>query len=419
MNNLVNSSISKFPNDFLFGAATSSYQVEGNNKNSNWYLWEKKQNITACGNACDSWNKYEEDIKLLKNYGLQSYRLSLEWSRIFTTSTDIDYTALDHYEKILSSLKKNNIKIFLTLQHHTLPKWINKGWTNPKIIYFFENYTKLIADKFHKYVDAWMPINEPAVNNILGYYKGEFPPGISGNTQSLMKVTRNQLKAHKKAYIILKTIAPDIPVGFVKQMMLFKPYRNSLRDKFLCRTYDHFFNNAYIKHFKHNNFIDTLLFRKSLENYIDFWAVNYYTHAWTSKSFTHDTQFHYDNSTEVTDMGWEWDPEGLVTVITRLWNINNKPIYITENGIATSDDKKRMEYIYQHLNSTLKAIDNGINIKGYFYWSLLDNFEWAHGYAPKFGLTAVDRDTFTRTPKQSGYYLGKIAKSRKLLLPKS
>ena len=226
----------KFPKDFIFGASTSSYQIEGGNHNSDWYHWEQinRHIPTPCNKACDSWNRYEDDVKLLKQFGLNAYRMSIEWGRIFKTADKIDWTAVEHYRKILSCLKENKIKIFLTIQHHTLPKWLKNGWLNNKIEFHFEKYVKLIGKEFHTFVDAWMPINEPAVNCTFGYYFKQFPPGQK-SALSYIRASRHQAKCHHIAYQKLKEINSDIPVGFVKQMIIFKPLnKRPLIDRLLA-----------------------------------------------------------------------------------------------------------------------------------------------------------------------------------------
>jgi beta-glucosidase len=335
---------------------------------------------------------------------------------VFESPTKINYRVLERYERLLSSLKENNIKTFVTLQHHTLPKWLSKGWENPEIEKRFEEYAKVVGKSLHKYVDAWLPINEPAVNCMMGYLLKLFPPGKSSHL-SVIRATRNQMRSYFRVYHTLKNISAQIPVGFVKQMMLFKPHRKKWTDKALRCYFDYSFNGVFINAFKNSRLPFSLKKIQGLSESIDFWAVNYYTHKWVSIKLPQKRRFHFDNTTEVSQMGWEWDPEGLQTVIKRLWNINRKPIYITENGIAVTEDSKRKLYIYLHLKSILKSLSKNIDIRGYFYWSLLDNFEWNHGYKPNFGLAGVNSNTFLRLPRPSGYYLKEIAKERKLIDP--
>ncbi len=407
---------STFPSDFLFGTSTSSYQTEGNNHNSDWFEWEKERRLTPCGLACNSWERFEEDINLIKDFGLQAYRLSLEWSKIFESPTKINYKVLEHYKRILFLLKENRIKTFVTLQHHTLPKWLAKGWENSDIVNLFEKYVEVVGKSLYKYVDAWLPVNEPAVNTMFGYLLGQFPPGKSSH-RAVIRVAKNQIQSYFRAYHTLKEISSNIPVGFVKQMILFKPYRNVSSDKLLSFYSDYAFNSVYLNAFKKNRLPFSLKKLEGLSESIDFWGLNYYTHKWVSCSFPEKRRFNCDRAVDVTQMGWEWDAEGLQTAIKRLWDIKKIPIYITENGIATSEDCKRKLYIYLHLKSVLKTLAENIDVRGYFYWSLLDNFEWVHGYNPTFGLAGVDSKTFSRLPRSSGYYLGKIAKEKKLLDP--
>jgi beta-glucosidase len=408
-----------FPENFIFGAATSSYQIEGNNKNSDWYEWEKKKNHikTECEKACDSWNRFSDDIKLLKEFGLDAYRMSIEWSRIFPKPDQIDTDALKKYEKILLLLKENKIKVFLTLQHHSLPKWLKHGWLNLKIEKHFDNYTTLIGKNFHSLVDAWMPINEPAVNSTFGYFLEEFPPG-QRSVLGYIFAARNQVNCHYNSYNKLKEINPNIPVGFIKQLLIFDNLKNNYVDKLLTRYFHYIFNKSYLNAFQKGQIPVSKRYRPEFKKTVDFWGLNYYTRKWVSLRLAGRQQFNVDPNAELTQMGWEWFPEGIRAAAKILWDIKKVPIYITENGIATDNDSKRKKFIYKHLLETLKSLDDGIDIRGYFYWSLLDNFEWCMGYEPKFGLASVEPSTFDRITKDSGYYLGKIAKHKKLIIYK-
>ena len=407
-----------FPKHFIFGASTSSYQIEGDNNNSDWHIWEKKKEHikTECGKACDSWNRFSDDIKLLKEFGLEAYRMSIEWSRIFPKPNQINFDAVKKYEKFLLLLKENNIKVFLTLQHHTLPKWLKNGWINSNIEKYFDDYTSVIGKHFHPLVDAWMPINEPAVNSTFGYFLDEFPPGHKSVIRYII-ASRNQIRCHCNAFNKLKEINHNIPVGFVKQLLVFDNLKDNLTDRLLTRYFHYVFNKVYLHAFSKGRIPFSLQVKPELKKTIDFWGLNYYTHKWISSKLQKKMQFNFDPNIETTQMGWEWFPEGIASALKILWKIKKVPIYITENGIATDNDYKRKEYIYKHLLHILDSIHSGIDIRGYFYWSLLDNFEWCEGYKPKFGLASVEKTTFNRIPKDSGYYLGKIAKNNELILP--
>ncbi|MCF7888965.1 MAG: family 1 glycosylhydrolase, partial [Victivallales bacterium] len=403
----------KIPENFIFGASVSSYQTEGDNFYSDWYDWEISNiNISeTCGMACDSWNKFNEDIQLLKELGLKYYRLSIEWSRISPTPGKINTSALNHYEKILTTLKENDINIFLTLQHHTLPDWLDHGWTNPNIEKYFEQYVSVIAKNFHYLVDAWMPINEPGVNCTFGYFFNEFPPGQKSSL-GYIHASRHQARCHYAAYNKLKEINPDIPVGFVKQLIIFRTLKKTIINNFLLSYYDYVFNKIYLNIFRKGNLPFSIRTIPDIENSIDFWGLNYYTHKWVSSKFEGNQTFNFDPSVEITQTGWEVHPEGLLEACRVLWNIKKVPIYITENGIATDNENQRKKFIYEHLKSALAAIEENIDVRGYFYWSLMDNFEWCMGYKPKFGLASIEKNTLSRIPKESGYYLGRIAKNK-------
>lgn len=408
----------KFPDNFIFGAATSSYQIEGNNFNCNWSDWEikGKKTLENCGKACNSWDRFKDDIALLKNFELDAYRMSIEWSRIYPTPDKVDTEALHHYSEILEYLKENKIKVFITLQHHTLPKWLKQGWLDKNIEKHFHNYASLIAKEFSCLIDTCMPINEPAVNNALGYFLKEFPPGTA-NFIAAIKAAKNQLKCHYTAYHAIKEFSPEMPVGYNKQIIQFKPHKNSIVNKCLSYYYDCLFNKAFLNIF-HNEKLPILRTKiPGFSKTVDFWGLNYYTHKWISLFGGKNKKFSIKETSQMTQTGWEWNPEGLVEVLQRIHSLKNIPVYITENGIATNDDNERKKFIYQHLKSVLNSLEKGVDIRGYFYWSLIDNFEWNLGYKPKFGLASIEADTFDRIPKKSGFYLGKIAKSKKLIKP--
>lgn len=410
--------INIFPENFIFGAATSSYQIEGENLNSDWYEWELNSNkpIEVCGKACDSWNRYEEDISLLEEFNLDAYRMSIEWSRTFPSPNTLDKNVICRYKKILSSLKEKNIKIFLTIQHHTLPKWLNKGWLDKNIENHFSKYVSVIAKEFSPLIDAWIPINEPAVNTALGYFLRDFPPGSSNLVTAFIAV-KNILKCHFNAYQILKEENANIPVGYNKQLVKFKAYKNSMINKGLSYCFDYLFNKAFINIFNDEKLPILRTRIPGFSKCVDFWGLNFYTHEWVSIKNIKYKKLSIADDSKLTQTGWEWAPSDLTDVIERIWKFKELPIYITENGIATDNDEERKKFIYQHLESVMKALEKKIDVKGYFYWSLMDNFEWNLGYGPKFGLASIERQTFKRVPKASGFYLGNIARSKTLNRP--
>lgn len=407
-----------FPQDFLIGAATSSYQIEGEIYNTDWYIWEKLGHIVTgepCGKACNSWELYEKDVQLVEEFGLNAYRMSIEWARVFPEENVIDFDALAHYKEYLATFKDKGIKTFVTLHHFTTPIWMyQKGsWENKEVIKEFLKYAYVVGRELGDNVDAWMTINEPGVVSVLGYFTGIFPPG-KNSVLSTIRVTTNQLIAHAETYKLLKKLTPNVPVGIVKNITWFYSLNLFPLDKYLAWFINKLFNDNYLRGIRTGKLPFSQKRYPGLKGSIDFWGLNYYTHVWISQKLPNMAINHLPNAEKVTQTGWEWDSEGLLRAIQLLWDTLQRPIYITENGIATLKDEERVEYIKEHLAQVLEALKLGIPVKGYFYWSLIDNFEWLEGYIPKFGLAGFDHKTFERQPRKSGYFLGEILKTKKL-----
>ena len=381
----------KFPNGFLWGAATSAHQVEGGNFND-WSEWEKsskrinqlkKQDKNPedyiSDQACDHYNRFEEDFDLAKSLGHNAHRFSIEWSRIEPEEGKIDEKEIEHYRKVLVALKERGLEPFVTLYHWPLPIWLEKkgGWLNPKAPYYFDRYVKIISENLFDYVKFWITINEPNVYASNSYLKGNWPPQEK-SIFKYFKVLKNLVKAHELAYKALHLIDLDCQVGISK-------------------------NNLYFEKIPFINYFWNKSFLNKIKKYQDFIALNYYFHS----------SLFGNKNESVTDMGWEIYPEGIYHVLKGLEQYD-KPIYITENGLADEKDEKREKFIKDHLSWIHKAIERGIDVKGYLYWSLLDNFEWDKGFWPKFGLVDVNYDTMKRKIRSSAYEYAKICKNNKL-----
>ena len=394
----------KFPKNFLWGAGTSSHQVEGGNVND-WSKWEKgnaeglaKKSETywqpwqkekfpemlqsrnyISGRACDHYHRFKEDFDIAKELNHNAHRFSIEWSRIEPKEGFIDEKEIEHYRQVLIALKERNIEPFVTLYHWTLPNWLAEkgGWLNPKTPYYFDRYVKIISENLFDYVNFWITLNEPSLYASNSYLKGNWPP----EKKSIFKyfrVVNNLVKAHKLAYRALHLIDLECKVGIAK-------------------------NNIY---FENIPFIDCFwnkYFLNKIKNEQDFIGLNHYFHQ---------TLFGNKNES-VSDMGWEIYPEGIYRVLKELKKYN-KPIYITENGLADKDDQKREKFIKDYLIWIYKAIEEGVDVRGYLHWSLLDNFEWDKGFWPRFGLVEVDFKTFERKIRPSAYKYAKICKDNKI-----
>lgn len=410
----------KFPDGFLWGAATSSHQVEGGTKN-NWSEWEKenaerlaseaknkwqpwqqeqfpemfeKENYIS-GKACDHYNRYEEDFDIAKNLGHNAHRFSIEWSRIEPEEGKFDEKEIEHYRKVLIALRERGIEPVVTLWHWTHPLWVEEfgGPTNPRFAECFARYSKVMAEKFGDLVKFWMTINEPMSVIPNCYLIGIWPPQIK-NPFVALRVYRNLASAHNRAYNVLHEINKDAQVGFANIVAYFEPHnKKSLLDILIVKIAEYFSNRKFLNMTKGHN---------------DFLALQYYFHY--KLSFFGGKK---NDNNLVNDLGWEIYQKGLYYLLK--WMGGYKlPIYITENGLADASDKKRSHLINEGLSWVHKAIDEGVDVRGYFYWSLLDNFEWDKGFWPRFGLVEVDFKTQKRMVRPSALEYAKICKSNEL-----
>ncbi len=401
----------KFPKKFMWGTATAAHQVEGNCNNNNWFEWENSKDDLGnprikdnqrSGKACDHWNRYEEDIKMILELGVSHYRFSIEWSKVEPKKGYFDRKVINHYSNVIDKLLENNITPVITLHHFTNPTWFDNlgGFEREQNISIFVQFCEKIFDEYSSRVNLWCTINEPEVYSMMGYFVGVFPPGQKNPNQAV-NVLKNLLVAHTAVYTKLKSLknGEKSKIGIVKNVMQFDPYRRwNLLDWIVCILTNNIYNGialSYLKTGKINiripffiniNYSNPLAAKKT-----DFFGLNYYSHShlrfkaninefFENKFFAKDT---------MTDMPYVIYPEGLYRAIKDVESIG-KPIIITENGIADAKDDRRALFIERYLYSVYRAIREGTNIKGYFYWSLMDNFEWAEGYDMKFGLYEVN-----------------------------
>lgn len=391
----------EFPKGFLWGSATSAFQVEGNNINSDWWHWEQKNKSFAfrSGQACDQYNLYEEDFKLAKKLGQNAHRLSIEWARIEPVEGQFDQNEIDHYKKVLKSLKDQKMTVMLTLWHFTNPEWLAQkgGWENSKSADYFARFVEKIVPEIKEYVDLWITVNEPGVYAFMGYLGGDnigpWPPAKKSNLAAL-KVTWNLARAHKKAYKAIHKIIPNTKVGMSQNVSSFQPFhKHSFREMFAVGISDIVTNHS---------------FYYLTNGYHDFLGINYYFHRRynAENSFIPEVIDPETQKQEVSDLGWEIYPEGLFDVLADL--SDGLPIYITEAGIASTNDDRRTRFLIQYIQEVYRAIQAGIKIKGFFYWSLIDNFEWHRGFDPRFGLVEVNYENQKRNVRPSAYVYKEI-----------
>ncbi len=410
----------RFGRDFLWGASTSAYQVEGNSTNCNWYEFEKTPdaqgrprvvNGETCGIAADHWNRYREDIQLLKEMRLNAFRFSIEWSKIEPEEGVFEDSVLDHYERVVDELRANGIEPFITLHHFTDPLWfVRRGGFErddaPEILARFE---EKVVRRLGSKVRFWSTINEPNVYAIEGYYRGSFPPGQHDPAKAAV-VFRNLLRAHTSCYQAIKKIRPDAQVGLLENIFVIDPPgRWNLLDVMLAHYLNKALSTSVIEYLTTGVFdfnlpgVASEHFDSGVPEAFDFVGLNYY-----SRLRYHVDLFAAEKMVEVrqvpraelTDKGWEVYPDGLYRALRMISSRTAKPIYITENGIADDSDRKRASFIEDHLLVANRAIRDGMNVKGYFYWSLTDNFEWVDGFDVRFGLYAVDYVTQKRTLRE-------------------
>ena len=419
----------RFPPDFYWGTATSAHQVEGGNRND-WWEWEQRPGKIwggqKSGRACDQYHRYAQDFAQLQELGFNAHRFSLEWSRIEPEEGRFSEKELLHYRDVIGSCRSHGMEPFVTLHHFTNPLWVARrgGWENPSVVDRFARYVKQAANALADRVVFWITVNEPLVFATQGSLVGTWPPGRRSLAATL-RVTENMLKAHAAAYLELKGTSPRAQVGVAKHLRPFDPARPGHRgDRWLARQLDRIFNWLFLDGMESGRvgwpvsgwlrFGGRIL--SELKGTQDFVGVNYYSRALVrlGTDLAAAAGQVPPPGAEVNSLGWEVYPEGLLRVLRQV-AVYGKPIYITENGICTEDDAQRVRFIREHLRQVGRAIGEGIPVRGYFYWSSHDNFEWAEGYRARFGLIGVDFATQERTVRDSARFLGEAARRNALL----
>jgi len=425
-----------FQRGFMIGAATAAHQVEGNNVNSDCWLLENMPGSSykePSLDGVDHYNKYHEDIKILADAGLNAYRFSIEWSRIEPAKSNFDNKEIKHYRNVLKCCYEHGVTPIVTLHHFSSPKWLilEGGWESESIIHHFEDYCRYVVSELGDLMPYICTINEANMGLQLSRVMSDMfakmqkesavksehadvQVGINMDMQSMMEQSMRAIgeafgidprevqvflsprsengdilimKCHERAREVIKEVNPNIKVGITMSL------------------YDHQAlpgGEEYVKEMQDEDFLHYLPYIQK----DDFFGLQNYTRS----VYGPNGKIQPDENTRVTEAGYEYYPEALAGVLRFVSKHWKKPILITENGVCTSDDKERVEFIDRALTGLQQCIDEGINVIGYMHWSLLDNFEWQLGYKPKFGLIAVDRTTQIRYPKESLKVLGGICK---------
>lgn len=389
-----------FPEDFLWGASTASHQVEGGTINQ-WSEWElahaselakkaekrfghlpiwpeikreasQPENYVS-GEGADHYHRYSEDFDLIKQLNLSSFRFSVEWSRIEPEEGKWDEKAVEHYRQYIKELEKRGIEPVLNIWHWTLPTWFTDkgGFKKRSNLVYFDRFVQKIANEYSEHLKFVITLNEPNVYVSFGYLTGEWPPQEK-NPWAGLKTYYNLTVAHKRAYKILKAKKPSLQIGIATQLVNIQAKRpHNIIDEAATKIMRAGWN---------------WWFLKRVRNYQDFVGFNYY--------FSDYYKFFKRNNPKVplNDKGWYMEPEGLYPLLLRAWAHFKKPIMVTESGVADSHDQYRQWWIQEQIIAMERAMSEGVEIIGYFHWSLLDNFEWTEGWWPKFGLVEVDRE---------------------------
>lgn len=378
---------------FLWGAATSAHQVEGGQTND-WTRWEEAGKVPErSGNAMGHWQAFEQDLSYLSQMGLNAYRFSLEWSRIEPERGRFDPTARDRYRAMVDACRARGIEPVLTLYHFTLPLWFADagGWLAPDATARFQAFVRYVMPVFGD-VRIVVTVNEPTVLAVMSELRGVWPPGGTSPVKA-WRVARVLLRAHEHAYRLVKQESPSTLVGLAHHLIRFLPEEPGPADVLAARLAHHLFNVWPIT--------------KTLASQ-DFVGVNYYTHQyvhWPDPAHPRQAKL----GEPLTDMGWAVDPVGLEEALVQL-AVYRRPLLVLENGMATDDDSLRGQFITAHADALSRARSRGADVRGYFYWSLLDNFEWAEGYRPHFGLLASSPGRPGRTVRQSSQVLTQRAR---------
>jgi beta-glucosidase len=405
-----------FPKGFLWGAATAAHQVEGNNVNSDlWLLEHMKPSMFAepSGDACDFYHRYEKDAALAASLGLNAFRFSIEWARIEPEPGFYSRAELDHYRRVIGACREHGLSPAVTFWHFTNPRWIaaKGGWENPETADHFVRFCERAAKHLGDLIGTAATFNEPNIPLLLKWMFAAMPQNPMAAIDGMMKAAARSigaerfsnfvmgdgdrsrdvmLPAHHRALEAIKSGPGTYPVGVTLAITDDQPVgERSRRDE------------------KRESIYGAWLDAAGKSDYV---GVQTYSRARVDEK----GDMPPEPGAELTQMGYEFWPESLEQTIRYAAGRAKVPVYVTENGVATEDDTRRVEYIRRALGGVQKCLADGVDVRGYFHWSFLDNFEWNYGYRPRFGLVAVNRETFERTVKPSAKLLGSIARANAL-----
>ena len=435
--------IKQFPPNFLWGSATSSYQIEGawNKDGKGESIWDRFthtpgniQDNSTGDKGCDHYHRWQDDIQLMKSLNLQAYRFSIAWPRILPTGRGpINQKGLDFYNKLVDGLLEAGIRPNATLYHWDMPQTLQDegGWTVRSTTEAFIEYTEVVTQSLGDRVSIWGTFNEPFVSAYLGYMTGDHAPGHK-NVDEMLAASHHLLLAHGWAVPIIRQHSPQSEIGIILNLGYKMPASPSRADLDATRITDGIVNRWYLDPIFGRSYpADIVAYYNRPMDFIqpgdmhtiaeptDYLGINYYT-----RSVMRNTEIPEEENEprtifiapeeEKTEMGWEIYPQGLYQLLNRVhFDYQPAKIYIAENGCSFSDgpdengriaDTRRLNYLRDHFTEAHRAIQNGVPLAGYFVWSLMDNFEWAYGYLQRFGIIWVNYETFQRIPKDSALW---------------
>jgi beta-glucosidase len=385
-----------FPPGFIWGTATAAHQVEGGNWNNDWWAWEHTKGSPCqepSGDACDHYHRYRDDLDLLAGLGFRAYRFSLEWSRIEPEDGEFSRAALDHYRRVCAACLERGLAPIVTFHHFTTPRWVaaRGGWAERETAERFARFCGRAAVHLGDLIGRVCTLNEPNIVAEFGYRWGLFPPGLR-DPSLRQRVNDLFIDAHRRAVGAIRDAGVRSPIGLTLAMQDWQAVDGGeqVRDR-----ERHDMEDVYLEATRGDDFI----------------GVQTYSRV----RYGPDGLRPPEPGVRLTQMGYEFWPEALEACIRRaVVMTGGAPILVTENGIGTDDDRERVEYVERALRGVLACLADDLPVQGYVYWSALDNFEWAFGYRPTFGLVAVDRSTQARHPKPSATWLGAIARANAL-----
>jgi len=402
-----------FPEGFLWGTATSGHQVEGNNINSDsWVLEHLHGTIYAepSGDACDHYHRYPADIALLAELGFNAYRFSIEWSRIEPEEGEFSYAELEHYRRMLTACHEHGIKSMVTFHHFTTPRWLMHygGWLDAKTPERFARYCERVTNHLGDLISAGCTFNEPnlamLLSKMLPFNMQEEPWwnaaaqvfGVAPDRLGLFQfVTHPRMReiifeAHRLAFDVIHAGPGDFPVGLTLALVDIQAADGG---ESKATEFRRELSDIYLEQLRGDDFVGVQTYARMV--------------------IGPDGVIQPGEDVEKNQMGEEFYPEAIGGTIRHAAQVARIPIIVTENGLSSTDDTRRLEYLQRALRCVIDNMTDGIDVRGYFCWSAFDNFEWVSGYRPKFGIIAVDRKTQQRTPKPSAYWLGKVARANR------